>query len=186
MRVPGFAALLLLAACSSSHNVPPDPTTAPANVRVTGTGTSGVSSSAVRVTPSYDVAFDTIYASVDSIWAALPAIYTALSIPLTTADPQTLRFGNEGMKIRRRLGETSLIKLLDCGRTQIGQNADSYEIVMSVVTTLARAGIHTTVVSTGVEASGKPMQFGGSETRCRTKGELERLIALALRARVEK
>ena len=109
-----------------------------------------------------------------------------MSIPLTIADNQTLRFGNEGMKIRRRLGETSLIKLLDCGRTQIGQNADSYDILMSVVTTLRRHDANVTIISTSVEASGKPAQFGGSETRCRTKGELEKQIALALRARVEK
>lgn len=186
MRVRGLTAVMALAACSSSPHTPPDPTVAPANVRVSGTGTTGPSSNALRVTPSYDIAIDTIYAGVDKIWAALPAIYTALSIPLTTADPQTLRFGNEGMKIRRRLGETSLVELLDCGRTQIGQNADSYEIVMSVVTTLARADVNTTVVSTGVQATGKPLQFGGSETRCRTKGELERQIALGLRARFNK
>lgn len=186
MRVLSLMIVLALAACSSSPNTPPDPTIGPANVRVSGTGTTGVSSNAVRVSPSYDVAFDTIYASVDKIWAALPAIYTALSIPLTTADPQTMRFGNEGMKVRRRLGETPLVNLLDCGRTQIGQSADSYEIIMSVVTTLARADVNTTVVSTGIEASGKPLQFGGSETRCRTKGELERQIALALHARFDK
>ncbi|MGH7638294.1 MAG: hypothetical protein ACREOK_11655 [Gemmatimonadaceae bacterium] len=186
MRVLSLTAVLALAACSSSSHTPPDPTVTPANVRVSGTATTGVSSNALRVSPSYDVSFDTIYASVDKIWSALPAIYTALSIPLTTADPQTLRFGNEGMKVRRRLGETSLVKLLDCGRTQIGQNADSYEIVMSVVTTLARADVNTTVVATGVQASGSPLQFGGSQTRCRTKGELERQIALALSARFNK
>ena len=187
MRIAGPAALLVLAACSSSHTPDPDPTVGPANtVRVSGTNTTGVSNNALRVTPSYDVAVDTIYTGVAPIWSALPAIYTALSIPLTIADNQTLRFGNEGMKIRRRLGETSLIKLLDCGRTQIGQNADSYDILMSVVTTLRRHDANVTIISTSVEASGKPAQFGGSETRCRTKGELEKQIALALRARVEK
>jgi hypothetical protein len=159
----------------------------PANtVRVAGSHTTGVSNNALRVIPSYDLAVDTIYAGASAIWSALPAVYTALSIPLTTADNQTLRFGNEGMKVRRKLGETSLVKLLDCGRTQIGQNADSYEIIMSVVTTLKRHDENITVISTSVEASGKPLQFGGSETRCRTKGELEKQIALAVRARVEK
>lgn len=187
MRILGPAALLLAAACSSTHTPDPDPTVGPANtVRVAGSNATGVSNNALRVSPSYDVAVDTIYAGVAPIWSALPAIYTALSIPLTTADNQSLRFGNEGMKIRRRLGETSLIKLLDCGRTQIGQNADSYEILMSVVTTLRRHDENTTVIATAVEASGKPLQFGGSETRCRTKGELEKQIALAVRARAEK
>jgi hypothetical protein len=187
MRVIGSAALLVLTACSSSHTPDPDPTVGPANtVRVAGSHTTGVSNNALRVSPSYDVAMDTIYAGVAPIWSALPAIYTALSIPLTTADNQALRVGNEGMKIRRRLGETSLVKLLDCGRTQIGQNADSYEILMSVVTTLRRHDEGTTFIATAVEASGKPMQFGGSETRCRTTGELEKQISLALRARVEK
>lgn len=187
MRFIGPVSALMVAACTSSHTPAPDPSIGPGNtVRVAGTNTSGVSNSALRVTPSYDLAVDTIYAGVDKIWAALPFVYTALSIPLTTADTQTLRFGNEGMKIRRRLGETSLIKLLDCGRTQIGQNADSYDIVMSVVTTLRRHDANTTVVATAIEATGRPPQFSGSETRCRTKGELERQIALALRARAEK
>lgn len=186
MRIVGFAALLVLTACSS-HNPAPDPTVGPANtVRVAGANTTGVTNNAVRVTPSYDVLVDTIYAGVEQIWGALPAIYTALSIPLTTADNQSLRFGNEGMRIRRRLGETSLTKLLDCGRTQIGLNADSYDIVMSVMTSLRQHDANTTIVSTTIEASGKPAQFSGSETRCRTKGELEKQIALALRARVEK
>lgn len=187
MRIVGPVALLVLAACSSGHTPDPDPTVGPGNtVRVAGTNTTGVSNNALRVTPSFDVAVDTIYAGVEPIWTALPAIYTALSIPLTTADNQTLRFGNEGMKIRRKLGETSLIKLLDCGRTQVGQNADSYDIVMSVMTALRRHDANTTIISTVVEASGRPPQFSSSETRCRTKGELEKQIALALRARVEK
>jgi hypothetical protein len=187
MRAIGLAALLVLTACSSSHTPAPDPSVGPGNtVRVAGTNTTGVSNNAMRVTPSYDVAVDTIYAGVEPIWAALPFIYTALSIPLTTADNQRLRFGNEGMKIRRRLGETPLVKLLDCGRTQIDQNAESYDIHMSVMTVLRRHDAQITIVSTSVEASGKPPQFGGSETRCRTKGELEKAIVLALRARVEK
>lgn len=187
MRILASAAVVVLAACSSSHTPAADPTVGPAStVRVSGTHTTGVSSNALRVSPSYDLAVDTIYAGVSAIWSALPAVYTALSIPLTTADNQALRFGNEGMKIRRKLGETSLVKLLDCGRTQIGQNADSYEILMSVVTSLRQNDANTTIVSTQIEASGKPLQFGGSETRCRTKGELEKQIALAVRARVEK
>lgn len=187
MRIVGVVALVVLAACSSAHNPSPDPSVDPAsNVRVAGSNTSGVSNSTLRVTPSYDVAVDTIHAGVEKIWEALPAIYTALSIPLTTADNQTLRFGNEGMKIRRRLGETSLIKLLDCGRTQIGQNADSYDILLSVLTTLRRHDAQTTIVSTSVEATGRPPQFSSSDTRCRTTGALERQIVLALRARVER
>ena len=185
MRIIGPAALLVLASCSSSRPVP-DPSVGPAStVRVAGTNTTGVSNNALRVTPSHDVAVDTIHAGVEQVWAALPAIYTALSIPLTTADNKSFRFGNEGMKIRRRLGETSLVKLLDCGRTQIGPNAESYDIVLSVMTTLRRHSEHATIVSTAIDASGKAVQFG-SETRCRTTGALEKQIALALRARVEK
>lgn len=181
MRMSGLP-LVLLAACTSAPNTPPDPAARPNDVRVAGAG-GGIRGSAMRVTPSYDVTFDTISATVDKIWAALPSVYTALSIPLTTADTRSLRFGNEGMKVRRRLGDNQLIKLLDCGRSQIGDNADSYEITMAVITSLQKIDAQVTRVTTAVEASGKPIQFAGAETRCRTKGELERQIALALRAR---
>lgn len=182
MRVTAFA--LFLAGCTSTPGPRPDPAVGGSTVRVAGAG-GGVATTAMRVNPSYDVRFDTIHASVDRIWSALPAVFTALAIPLTTADNQSLRFGNEGMKVRRKLGDNQLIKLLDCGRSQIGENADSYEIVMSVLTLLERVGPTTTRVATSVEATGKPIQFAGGETRCRTKGELERQIALALRARFE-
>jgi hypothetical protein len=181
MRVACFA-LLILTACTSAPDTTPDPAARPNDVRVAGTG-GGIRGSAMRVNPSYDVTFDTINATVDKVWAALPAVYTALSIPLTTADPKSLRFGNEGMRIRRRLGDTQLVKLLDCGRSQIGENAESYEIMMSVMSTLQQLSPQTTRVTTSIEASGKPIQFAGAETRCRSKGELERQISLALRAR---
>ena len=175
-------ALVVLAACSSTPNTLPDPAARPNDVRVAGSG-GGIRGSAMRVNPSYDVTFDTIHAPVEKIWAALPGVYTALSIPLTTAEPASLRFGNEGMKIRRRLGDIQLFTLLDCGRSQIGDNAESYEINMSVLTSLQRIDAQRTRVSTVVEASGKPIQFSGAETRCRSKGELEQRIALGLRAR---
>ena len=181
MRIAGFA-LLTFAACTSAPNTTPDPAARPSDVQVTG-HSGGAVRSAIRVNPSYDVAFDTIQASVDRVWDALPAIYTALSMPLTVADNKARRLGNEGMKTRRRLGDTPLMKLLDCGRSQIGENAESYEITLSVVTTLQVLNAQTTRVSTSVEASAKPIQFAGAEIGCRTKGELERQIALALRAR---
>ena len=186
MRAQRLVILLILVACSSTQHATPDPAATPANVSIAGSGTSGVNTGSLRVNPSYDVAFDTIHTSLDRVWAALPAIYTALSIPITTADTKKYLFGNEGMKVYRRLGETPLTRLLDCGRTQIGPNADSYEIVMSVTTLLRPHEPQVTIVTTSVDASGRPMQYGGGDTRCRTKGELERQIALALRARFER
>ena len=55
---------------------------------------------------------------------------------------------------------------------------------MSVLTTLAKVDSANTVVYTNIEASGQPMNYAGGQTRCRTKGELEKQMLLMLRTRV--
>lgn len=179
-------AALLLAACSSSAGNRPDAAPTPTQtVRVSGQPglAQGVNAS-VRMSGSNDIAADTIGAPMDSVWRALPEVYRALAIPTNLLDTKLRQLGTSGTKVYRRLGQTPLRRLLDCGSTQIGPNADSYDILFAATTSLRRLDSTTTIVTTSVHATGRPMQHGGSETVCRTRGELERQVVLLLKARV--
>jgi hypothetical protein len=187
MRLQILLSLALLAACSSSGANPrPEATPAPTQtVRVSGAATMGQGkASSLRVTGTDDLAADTIAVPLDSIWRILPHVYSALGLEGNLMDPQERLFGNSGIKLYRRLGQTPLRRLLDCGSTQLGPNADSYEIVFASTTRLTRVDAANTIVTTMVQASGRPMQFNSGEASCRTKGELEKQIALLIRTRV--
>jgi len=172
-----------LVACSTSA-APPSVSPTTQTVRVIGAGGAGVAGSA-KTAPANDLAVDTLWVGLDKIWRLLPAVYEALEIPIADFDAATNTIGNSGLKVYRRLGKTPLTKYLDCGRTQIGLSADSYDIRMSVLTRLARIDSGKTTVATNIEAVGRPMQYAGSETRCRTKGTLEDELLLNLKARLQ-
>src|SRR5690606_40865365 len=68
-----------------------------------------------------------------SLHDALP-IYESLGIPITRVDATSHIIGNEGLKVRRRLGDAPLTRYLDCGSGQGGPNADTYEVHLAVLT----------------------------------------------------
>ncbi|MEP7001695.1 MAG: hypothetical protein ABI969_14505, partial [bacterium] len=57
---------------------------------------------------------------------ALPAAFEALAIPITDVDTVHHSLSNGGLKLRRQLGNVPLSRFIDCGTTQIGENADTY------------------------------------------------------------
>ena len=185
MRASILVTLALLPACSSPRNRPDAAPTPTQTVRVSGTSTIGQgANSSVRMSAANDIAADTIGAPLDSVWRALPEVYRALAIPTNLLDTDLRQLGTSGTKVYRRLGQTPLRRLLDCGSTQIGPNADSYDIMLAATTTLRRLDSVSTIVTTSVQAAGRPMQHGGSEVVCRTRGDLERQVVLLLKTRV--
>ena len=74
-----------------------------------------------------------------TIWRALPAVFDSLEVPVSRIDPVEHVFGNEGVRIRKRIGGEAISRYFDCGTTQIGPNADSYDVMLILLTTL-RAG----------------------------------------------
>lgn len=163
-----------VAACSSNPApatpTPEVPATTAQTVRVSS---ASMGSTSARIVPSGGPNILRVEASVDRIWKALPAIYDSLAIPLTVHDPRNRVIGNEGMVIRRRLGKVALSKYLECGRSQMDQNADTYEITLSVVTRLNVIDSAQTKVTTLVEASARGLQFAGQASACTTTGTLE-------------
>jgi hypothetical protein len=81
-----------------------------------------------------------------------------------------------------------LVRLIDCGTTQGGPSADSYDIRLSVLTQVSPAeggGGGSTIVTT-VDAMGRPVAFSGEYVRCTSTGSLETRIADAIQAQLRK
>jgi hypothetical protein len=174
-------ALATLAACSSSK--PAETAPAPQTVRVVG-GASGPIAMGMSAS-SADARTTTISAPLADVWRALPAAYQSLNIPLSTVDSTTWVMGNSGFNLRRRLGTVPLVRLIDCGTTQGGPSAETYDIRLTI-TTRATAVDGGTSLATTIEPMGKPVAFSGEYIRCSSTGVLESRLADAVKARVAK
>jgi hypothetical protein len=121
-------------------------------------------------------------ASLAKVWAALPAAYDTLGIPILTSEPTVHAVANPGVKAHREFNHTALSRLIDCGETQIGPNADTYDVQLGFRTTLKEQG-DSTLVTTVLDASARS-PYAQGYARCTSKGILETRIADAIRKRV--
>lgn len=162
--------VVCLAACASSGRAPvPERET----VRIIDTG--GV----VQMTTYHAEGWVTheLPSPPAAAWAVLRAVYDSVGIAPTVIDSSSQTIGNDGMRLRRRLGKVGLQRYLDCGSTQGGPNAENYEVYMSVRTQVLAASPSGSRVSTTVKAEAKPVSFPGDWVRCTSKNTLERAIA---------
>lgn len=120
----------------------------------------------------------------DLVFRVLPSVFDSVGIPVTTLDPAHKSIGNGGYKIRQRLGKLSLSRYLDCGTTQIGPNADSYDVFLSVMTTVAPEGKSGATLTTVVDAQARPATFNQAYSHCASKGGIEMRIADLVTARL--
>ncbi|MEO5567178.1 MAG: hypothetical protein ABIR92_01715 [Gemmatimonadaceae bacterium] len=127
-----------------------------------------------------------VAAPLDVVWRAIPGAFDSLSIPISLIDPKARIVGNEGFKIRQRMGSTRLSAYIECGDTQGGPNADSYEVYLTVMTQVEAEGATQSKVTTTITAAAKPLQFAQEFSRCSTKDVLEAKIAQAIEARVRR
>lgn len=133
-------------------------------------------------TPTADVS--RIPYSVDAVWRIMPSVFDSLGVPVATIDPAGRVIGNPGYKTRQRLGKAPLSRYLDCGNTQIGPNADSYDVFLTVLTTVRAEGEAGASLSTIVEAKARPVTYNQAYSNCSTKGGIERRIADLVTARL--
>jgi hypothetical protein len=172
-----------LGACASTQTT--SQTEEAQTVRVSSTAGSG----AIRTGMSaLATKVDTLWVSLDRVWRTLPSVYGLAEIPISDFDAEKNVIGNSGFKMYRRLGKTSLSKYFDCGSTQVGPSAESYEIHASILTRVHRVASDTakTVVTTTVDAVARPMQFAGEYRRCTSKGALEQHLSNVLLAQFAK
>ena len=174
LRIAPLPALVLLAACASSGTTPETaPRPATQTVRVEGVGSLTLNKSPAASSSK------TVPFPIEQVWATMPAVYDSLGIPVTMHDPASHTIANEGLKTRQRLGKTSLSRYLDCGNTQMGPSADSYDVFLTIGTQL-RPAESGTLVTTSMEATAKSIQFSQAASQCTSNGELEMRVHTVL------
>ncbi len=122
--------------------------------------------------------------SADKVFAALPATYETLGIPVTTMVSKDRMLGNLELKARARLGSLPTRRLFDCG-TQLGEpNSDSYQLTLSISSEVKDHADGSSTLATLIQGSGRPVSFNGADVRCTSLGELEKRIATLVQVKI--
>ncbi len=183
-RLRGFF-ILALAGCSSAGNSPPvgsGPGTVFENKNISNSGAGELLDATVQSTKFVSSA--SIGRPVDDVWAVLPDIWTTLGITVDGISQTEHRLTSPIMRVRRALGGVPLSRYVECGRTAMGPNADSYFIALKVETVLSGSG-RTTIVQSALKATGEGTGNGGQQVRCSSTGELENRIGERLLKRLQ-
>jgi len=171
--------LLGATACASSQHAAPSTGVAQQTFSIAG------DAGAMTVTKTVTAQTTKLAGSVDVVWQALPAVLDSLGVRATLIDPAQHTIGVEQIKIRVRLGTTPLSRYLDCGQTQIGPNADSYEVLLTVRSSVTALETGSQL-GTLVDAIARPISFRQNYSSCSTTGLLESRIADAIKRRLQK
>ena len=179
MRTLWILSLAAVSACASTTTTVGRPETE--SVRI-GSAESGN----LRLTSITQANVSPIAFPIGKVWHAMPAAFDALAIPITAVDTALHTISNGGLKLRRQLGNVPLSRFIDCGSTQIGDNADSYDIYLTVVARLEEektSGL--TTLYTTFEAMARPIAFSREYSRCSSRGVLEKRLADAVKAQLQ-
>ena len=180
MRVLALLSATVLAACASSGSVP-----AAATTTSTIRGGSAIGGS-LNMSSTTAPSVSSVPFPLDQVWRVMPAALDSLAIPLGIIDPARHIIGNEGFKIGQRLGKVSLSRYVECGTTQIGPNADSYEVYLTVLVQLSPGAGGATSVATTFESLARPITFAQDYSRCTTKGLLESRLLEFVRTQLKR
>lgn len=162
----------LLSACASSNRT--DPAAQATERTVDVLNTNGTVPVSMRTTHVATQSGRSYRASADAVWNALPAVYAGLGIPIAERDPATRTIGNPSYKLRRRLGDLPLSRVLDCGSTQGSPSADTYEVLLSVNTKVSQVTADSVEVVTLVDGRARPVAFTADYVNCGSLGALEK------------
>lgn len=184
MRRLLLLSLAMLPACASSSSS--SSTTSGTSVRPATQTIGSASAGSVRVSATSTADVSHLPYSVDAVWRILPSTFDSVGIPVTTLDHARKVIGNAGYKTRARLGKAPLSRYLDCGNTQIGPNADSYDVFLIVITTVSAEGANGSTLVTTVDAQSRPVTFNQAYSRCSSKGGIEIRIADLVKARLSR
>ena len=127
----------------------------------------------VETHPAGAAVVSTVGFPLDRVWGALRVAYDSLALPVSSMDVATRTIATQSLRARRRLGNVALSRYVNCGNTQGGASADSYELMLSVTTQAAAGESGTTRLTTNVEAQGRPITLAAEYARCTSTGVLE-------------
>ena len=127
-------------------------------------------------------------APLQAVWRVLPTAFDSAGVALTLIDPKKHLMANEGFKIRQKLKNERLSTYFECGTTQVGPNADSYELYITVNSFLEplKGDTTRTRMTVAVTAAAKPLQFSQDYSRCTSKTILERKMLYVVAAALKK
>jgi hypothetical protein len=127
-------------------------------------------------------------APLEAAWRVLPTAFDSAGVQLSLIDPKKHVMANEGFKVRAKLGKERLSTYFECGTTQVGPNADSYELYLTVYTSLepVKGDSSRTRMTVAVTGAGKPLQWSQDYSRCTSKTLLERKMLDAVAATLKK
>jgi hypothetical protein len=174
--------LSLLGACGgSASSAAPSPVSSAPISRPTGAGN-------MRVTASDPSTVHILPYQPDQVWRALPGVFDSLGIEVADLDPAKRMIGNTRFKVRGRLKNVPLSRYIDCGTsTQVGPNADSYDVSISLLAEVRPAESSGSTRLTAIfDALAKPGNFAQDYSQCSSKGALETRFIDILNARLKR
>jgi len=165
--------ILSMASALACAGTNPTPASGPVeqHVIVVGSGTVPLNVTVTSGLQTQDFAYP-----IDRVWKVLPAVFDSVSVPVSLLDPQTHTIGNTGFRIRGKLGKVGLARYIDCGTTQVGPNAESYDVNLAFTASLSATSGGATGMTLNLEASAKPLAFAQDPVHCSTKGNLEQRV----------
>ena len=170
------ALALVVSACASAGGAAPaTPDIAPVPTANTARIVTGTNSTLQVNTMNIDMDVKLfVTGTVDEAWAVLPGVYAELGIPLSVNDARTKTLGNTGWRTRRQIGRVPMQRYLECGSSGTIENAETYNINMSITTTVLPNANGGSVISTAITGVGKnPITSSSAEVRCTSKSQLE-------------
>jgi len=150
-------------------------------------GTPMASQLPVNRTRAFSQAIDTlgpafeIAADAERVMALLPEVYQELGLEVNFREPG--RIGTCYQQLRRRLGKAPLSWFVDCGETRSLPNADHFDVMLTVLTSVLPAE-HGSTIRVFLLAVGQDPTTSGGRVWCFSKAELEDRIAKRLKATI--
>lgn len=112
-----------------------------------------------------------------SIFSRVAEVYEELGIPVEILNTRNFLIGNANHRVRRRIGELSMSRIVDCGVTISGSRASRDMIVMDLRTQVTpvsetEVSVETLLIATARSTDGAST----NEVNCSSLGRLERYI----------
>jgi hypothetical protein len=122
-----------------------------------------------------------VAAPVDTAYAAIATAYRSLGVDIKTSDPSQHMLGNRHIVMMHSWLGSRLSTFFNCGYDPaLGTpRADSYQMIISVVSTLSAKDAQNTRVTTLATAQANDLATSASSVYCSSTGKIERSLLKA-------